>query len=352
VHRALAGRLDCSEVGELAIKGLESPIRAWRLRDICEQTRSGSQGFVGRGHELRLLEAALAQCRDMRRGQTIYIRGEAGIGKTCLLEQLQGKATGEGFACHSGLVLDFGMGSGQDAVRSLVRSLLGLSAESTREELDAVAEKALQDGVLSEERRVYLNDLLNVPQPTELRTLYDAMDNAARDRGKRTTVAELVTKASGRCPRLLAIEDLHWADQATLDHLVNLSETVAGCPALLVMTSRLEGDPLDEGWRSRLSAQAVVTVDVGPLHPDDANRLAGAYLETVGELAQRCIERAAGNPLFLEQLLRHTEESAEGGVPGSIRSLVQARLDRLASADKQALQAASWGAARIVETPG
>ena len=84
-----------------------------------------------------------------------------------------------------------------------------------------------------------------------------------------------------------------------------------------------------------------MTIDLGPLQPSEANRLAEAYFDALGELAQRCIERAAGNPLFLEQLLRHAEESAEGGVPGSIRSLVQARLDRLALPDKRALQAAS-----------
>ena len=53
------------------------------------------------------------------------------------------------------------------------------------------------------------------------------------------------------------------------------------------------------------------------------------------------MERAAGNPLFLEQLLYHAEEIAEAGVPGSVQSLVQARIDRLDPADRAALQAAS-----------
>ncbi|MBI5260452.1 MAG: AAA family ATPase [Bradyrhizobium sp.] len=341
VHRALAERIDCSEVGDLPIQGLAKPVRAWRLRGFREPARSGGRAFVGRLGELRQLEAALARCRNTRRGTVIYIRGEAGIGKTRLLEQFQAKAEEEDFTCHSGLVLDFGMGSGQDAIRSLVRSLLGLSAESSRGEIEAAAEMAIADGLLANERRVYLNDLLNVPQPTELRTLYDAMDNAARDRGKGATIAELVTRASSRRPRLLAIEDLHWADRTTLDHLANLAETVPGCPALLVMTSRIERDPLNEDWRPATASQPTLTIDLGPLQPSEANRLAAAYLEALGELAQRCIERAAGNPLFLEQLLRHAEESANGGVPGSIRSLVQARLDRLAFPDKRAVQAAS-----------
>jgi class 3 adenylate cyclase/tetratricopeptide (TPR) repeat protein len=341
VHRALAERIDCSDAGDLVIQGFARPVRAWRLRGLREPARSRSRPFVGRHRELQQLGAALARCRDTRCGEVIYIRGDAGIGKTRLLETLQAKAGEENFACHAGLVFDFGMGSGQDAIRSLVRSLLGLSGESSREEIEAATERAFEDGLLASERRVYLNDLLNVPQPTELRTLYDAMDNAARDYGKRATVAELVTRASSHRPRLLAIEDLHWADRTTLDHLANLAETVPGCPALLVMTSRIERDPLNAAWRPTTAGQPIVTIDLAPLQASEANQLAGASLDALGELAQRCIERAAGNPLFLEQLLRHAEENAKGGVPGSIRSLIQARLDRLALPDKRAVQTAS-----------
>jgi len=182
-----------------------------------------------------------------------------------------------------------------------------------------------------------------MPQPVELRALYDAMDNSTRNSGKRATVAELVTRASGRPPLLLVVEDLHWADRPTLDHLAGLTEAVADCPALLVMTSRIEGDPLDDAWRLRIAGSPLLTVDLGPLRPREAEALAGRYLDACGELARRCIERAAGNPLFLEQLLLNTEDGSEAapGVPGSIQSLVLARMDRLGPLDKQALQAAS-----------
>ena len=95
VHRALAERVDCSAIGELAIRGLTKPVKAWRLRALREPVRSGRQTFVGRRRELRQLEAALAQCRDTGRGQVIDIRGQAGIGKTRLLEQFRIKAGGE-----------------------------------------------------------------------------------------------------------------------------------------------------------------------------------------------------------------------------------------------------------------
>jgi len=69
--------------------------------------------------------------------------------------------------------------------------------------------------------------------------------------------------------------------------------------------------------------------------------LAAPFIAANAETAMRCVERAAGNPLFLEQLLRHAIEGADAAIPGSIQSLVQARLDRLDASDRAALQAAS-----------
>jgi predicted ATPase len=156
-------------------------------------------------------------------------------------------------------------------------------------------------------------------------------------------VAELVAQASRRRPLVLVVEDLHWADGLTLAHLARMTEAVAECSALLVMTTRLEGDPLDHGWRSSTGGAPLITTDLGPLRREEALVMACAFSHAAAsDLAVRCVERAAGNPLFLEQLLRHTaEETAEAGVPGSVQSLVQARLDWLHPADKRARLAAS-----------
>ena len=343
VHRALAERLACAEAGALAVKGFAEPVRAWRLLGLREAAEPGDRPFVGRHSELQRFRALLAACQKVGHGQAVYVRGEAGIGKTRLVEEFQQAARRGGFVCHTGLVLDFGAGTGQDAIRSLVRSLLGLEfgGLSDRAAVQAAAESAVAEGLVAAERRVYLNDLLDLPQPVELRALYDAMDSSTRARGARETVAELVVRVSAERPLLLVIEDVHWADRPTLDHLAMLTETAAEHPAVLVMTSRVEGDPLDDAWRSRTGHSPLVTIDLGPLRPQEAKILAGAYFMAHAELARRCVERAAGNPLFLEQLLRHAEESAESGVPGSVQSLVQARMDRLDLPDKLALQAAS-----------
>ena len=106
---------------------------------------------------------------------------------------------------------------------------------------------------------------------------------------------------------------------------------------LLVMTSRIEGDPLDAAWRQSTRQTAITTIDLGPLRDDEALALAGGFVEATNRFAQRCVERAEGNPMFLEQLLRSLEDGDEDDVPGSVQSIVLARVDRLSADDKHAL---------------
>jgi class 3 adenylate cyclase/tetratricopeptide (TPR) repeat protein len=341
VHHAMAERLECDEVGALEVKGIAEPVRAWRLLGLRSPARPAPRALVGRQAEVRQFEAALAACRGSGRGQALYVRGEAGIGKTRLVEEFARLAAEQGLACHVGLVLDFGAGTGRDAIRSLVRSILGVGSGTDAAAAVGAATRALDAGLVAREDAVFLHDLLDLPQPKEQRALYDAMDNAARKQGKRRAVARLVERVSRERPLFLVVEDLHWAEDLVLAQLARLAATAAECPSLLVMTSRAEGDPLDAAWRARLGATPLTTVDLGPLRPDDARALAGTFLRTNAAFADRCVARAAGNPLFLEQLLRHAEENAEAGVPSSVQNLVQARLDRLDPEDKQALQAAS-----------
>lgn len=343
VHRALLDRLECEEVEELAVKGMVGPVLAWRLQGVraasaVDQRRS----LVGRDAEIGLFQAVVAALAGSGRGRAVLVRGEAGIGKTRLVEAFQDAAAAAGFVCHAGLVLDFGASTGRDAIRTLVRGLLGIDDNvGLAEAAEAATRTILADGLVAESDAVFLNDLLGLPQPVELKALYNAMDNASRNDGKRATVAKLVKAASAQKPRLLLVEDVHWADRLTLSHLAQLTATVAECPALLVMTTRAEGDPLDQAWLAGAGASPLLTIDLGPLDQAAARTLAAPFLAANAMLAESCVQRAAGNPLFLEHLLRHAEEGADVAVPGSVRSLVQARLDRLGPADKAALQAAS-----------
>src|SRR5262245_41886325 len=208
VRHILPPGFACQEAGAFEVKGLAEPVRAWRLLGFGEAARE-DRPFVGRRAELVQFRDALGACRASGTGQTIVVRGDAGIGKTRLVEEFQAQAAAEGFVCHLSLVLDFGAGTGQDAIRALMRSLLGLRAGSEPAARQAALEQAVAADPALVDRRVFLNDLLDLPQPTELRALYDAMDGATRSRGVRETVGALVRQASTGAPLLLAIEDVH-----------------------------------------------------------------------------------------------------------------------------------------------
>jgi class 3 adenylate cyclase/tetratricopeptide (TPR) repeat protein len=345
VQRALAGRFDGVEVDPVVAKGFAEPVRAWRLRGL--RATPEHRPFVGRPAERYQFDAALEACRATNRGQTIFIRGDAGIGKTRLAEEFQNAAREAGFACHAGLVLDFGSGSGRDAIRQLVRSLIGLDPLSDPSAARAAAAAVLNGGLVTPEGAVFLFDLLDVQQPMEQRALYNAMDSPMRERGRRDTVTALVRNLSQRTSLMLLIEDLHWAGAAALAHVADLAAAVGGYPAILVLTSRTEADPLDRAWRSAVGETALTTMDLGPLRQEDAFALAGALGGASLEDTRACVERSGGHPLFLEQLLRAAREpspaafAAGADIPTAIQSVVLARFDALGSADRQGLRAAS-----------
>ncbi len=140
---------------------------------------------------------------------------------------------------------------------------------------------------------------------------------------------------------MLIVEDLHWADRDLLSDLAALAAHAQGSPIVLVMTSRFDGDPIDQGWRSAARGASVLTIDLGPLRASDAKALAAGVIDPNSRLAEACVARADGNPLFLLQLLRNATDLDLDAVPDTLQSVVQSRLDRLPAADKRALQAAS-----------
>jgi class 3 adenylate cyclase/tetratricopeptide (TPR) repeat protein len=344
-HSLAESRIEADTLEPITVKGVSEPVPIYALRRVRSAEEavldSARTPFVGRRAELNQFRGMLDTCIEEGHGQTVYVRGEPGIGKTRLVDEFTKIAAEKTVSTHRGLVLPFGVGKGRDAIRSLLRSLLGIAPGSGKAERQRATDKAQNDGRLEPGQAVFLNDLLDLPQPTKLRALYDAMDNTKRNTGKQAVVSALVSTTSSSQPILAIVEDVHWADAITLAHLSSFTKTVAECPALLVMTSRIEGDQLDRQWLSGTEGSPFFTIELGPLRKQDSITLIAEFIGSADPLAQRCLERAAGNPLFLEQLLRSVQEGTTESLPDSIQSLVLARMDRLEPEDKRALQAAS-----------
>ena len=341
VRRALGDYAVCEAAGDMRFKGIDTPVRVWRLSSMAEPLTASRGRFVGRKAELEQFQGIVRACLAGRAGHVVYVRGDAGIGKTRLVNEMRRLAQAQRFEIHRGLVLDFGVGKGQDPVRAVIGSLLGLPPAAGNTERSIAAGRVVSTGVVRSEQLVYLNDLLDLPQTGEWRTLYDAMAHTARKRGKQGLIATLTENSCRNGPVMIVVEDIHWADPQVLDDLAAFASGVANGPGLLVMTSRVDGDPLDAAWRTRCRGTSFATIDLGPLRSDEALSLAGDFIDASQRIALSCIERAGGNPLFLEQLLRNAEEGSDEAVPASIQSLVLARMDRLSLRDRQAFQAAA-----------
>jgi len=339
VSRTLGSKLQCHDAGELAVKGFAAPVRAFRLEGYKLDADTMLAPLVGREREMQQFGAMLSACRKTSEGCCLFMRGEAGVGKTRLIREFEREAVAAGFACHVALVLDFGLAI--DAIRALVYSMLGLAIGTSVEQRSLAATLTLKQALISQDDAVFLNDWLDVPHTGEFFSLYDAMDNAARLQGRQRLLAALLQALSRRTPRMLVIEDIHWADRTTLDSVATLANAVAEFPVILIMTSRVDGDPIDSQWRAEVSGTSFVTVDLGALRRKEAFALARSIIDADDAAIERLVDRAQGNPFFLEQLLRHSLHDSPDTVPSSIQPLIQARIDKLEPPIKRALQTAS-----------
>lgn len=338
IHRAVSRIASCSSRGEIPVKGLYRPVKVWSFNSLLPEPNLRRGPFVGRQVELAKFETLLIRSLEQGKGSVILVRGEPGIGKTRLVEEFAAISMKRQVIPHKALVLDFGVGKGLGAIQELVRSLLSLPPEASVATRQTAAEYAISSRrTISEDHRIFLNDLLDVPQPAELRSLYEAMDTAARSKGRQETVSALLTTMA---PLVVIIEDIHWADQLTMEHIGNLATTVVGISALLVVTERLEEISLDQALPPFVR-ECLTIMEPSGLPKQEALTLAKEVAGGDVNDVETYVERAEGNPLFLELLLQSASEIVGAKLPDTMQGLVLARIDRLASRDRVALHAAS-----------
>ena len=332
VQRAIGSVAHTEARSPVAIRGLADDLRTFKLLELCGPTRV-RQPLIGRASERERFADVLARARSTGRGTVALLCADPGMGKTRLAEALVADARETGIACHCATVLDFGAGQGRDAVHALVCGLLGVAAGDPPAARRFALDRAVAQARVDAEDEPYLANLLMIAQRPG--SVYEAMDNASRHEGKLVALSRIVggEAKAGAC--VLLVEDVHWASEWVQECLRAVARTAREHPVVLAMTTRRDGDPISASW----PPETIVRFDLEPLAREDALALAREYVESSPDLAERCVDRAQGNPLFLMQLLR--SGSDDDAVPASIQSVVLARLDRLSSSDKRAMQAAA-----------
>jgi class 3 adenylate cyclase/tetratricopeptide (TPR) repeat protein len=298
--RKLGGRFLVAPLGRITVRGRETPVEAWRLLGARNaRPMSDAGGLVGREHEQALLLAATERLKGGN-GQLVLLSGEAGIGKTRLLEWLR-EQLGDSVTWLEGRCASYGGQPLYHAPAEALRGWVGVDDVARR---SATLERlGLEPNALP-----YLATLLSP----------DADSNGASDQFGAELAEAYETWIAGICregpPVVLAIHDLHWADHGTLDVLERLAGLLDHTPLMLAATSRATPEARDRNFRDRMQLErpdGVVDVALGPLSDAEAGELLAQF--TPGELssdAQReVIGLAEGNPLYLEHLLRSLLES-------------------------------------------
>ena len=303
--RKLRGRFLVVPLGQLAVRGRQGPVEAWRLlRARPGHPRSGSSVLVGRVHETVELAAAAAALRDGR-GRLVLLDGEPGIGKTRLLEWLRDQL-GDDATWLEGHCASYGGQPLYHAPAEALRGWVGVD--------DVVGRAATLDRLgLEPQALPYLATLMSADAGEERA----GGANGAPDEFGAALGRAYAAWISGLCregPVVFAMHDIHWADQCTLELVETLLGLLEDVPLMIAVTMRPAADTNDRplGERVRLEhPDRIVELTLGPLSEAEADELLSQLApgELAPEARREVIALAEGNPLYLEQLLRSLLES-------------------------------------------
>jgi class 3 adenylate cyclase/tetratricopeptide (TPR) repeat protein len=346
--RRLAGQaFEFEDLGARELKGFAHRVPLFRVaseRDVesrfdATRGRSLSQ-FVGRNSEIGILLDRWELAKSGQ-GQAVFVSGEAGIGKSRLLEALIERIQDEP---HEPIRLQCSPYHATSALYPVIQRLsrsVGLAAgddATTRaNKLDRLLSKYGESP--SDVRPVY-NELLSLDLGERSRPA----DLSALQRKELTlrTLANRVFLAAKRAPVLLVVEDAHWIDPSTNELLREIALRIHAAPIYVLVTHRPDWSP---GWAQSLSH--VTNVAVGRLTNQQMRLFIQSLLGPVSDrLVDRIAERTDGVPLFVEELTRSILESGTDAnenieIPDSLQGSLMARLDRMSGPSREVAQIAS-----------
>ncbi len=356
--KLVSGYLDLDDLGEFDVKGVSEPVRVYALAgaggahsrlDISRAR--GFTRFVGRGDELATLEAALEQARSGS-GAVVGVVGEAGVGKSRLCHEFIERCRKKGIPVYEAQ----GQAHGKEIpflpVLQMMRSYFGIAeSDSDQQAREKIAGRLLLLDAAFAETLPLVFDFLAVPDPHRPAP---RMDPDARQRALLEMVKHLFYTSSETNPGINLMEDAHWFDAGTEIFVTQAVEAIQGSRSLAILNFRPE---YSAQWMRKSYYRQI---SLAPLGPEAINAL---LVDLLGEdpslngLPDLIRERTAGNPFFIEEVVRALAESGnlegkrgayrlvrpvdETVVPPTVNTILAARIDRLSEAEKSLLQSAA-----------
>jgi class 3 adenylate cyclase/tetratricopeptide (TPR) repeat protein len=343
-QKLLGGLFKLTHAGEHELKGFARPVPAWQ---VCGEAavesrfaaiRTGGLPLIGRAHEMGLLRERWHLARQGE-GQIVTVIGEAGIGKSRVIEALQEQLAGE---THARINLQCSPYHSDSALYPVTQYLTRAAGFVSDDPPDMRAEKL---GALLAARRIadpvalpLLAELLSIPLAGIVPV---TLSPAQRKASTLALIIEIMARVGDSDPVLIVLEDAHWIDATTLEMMTRLADSITRAQLLALVSARPDFTP---SWLSRPHATLIalgrldrpeciqVVANVAAAH--------GLAVDTIAAI----IAKTDGVPLFVEELTRSVIESTdEGSVPATLKDSLMARLDRLGGAREVAQLAAVIG---------
>ncbi|HTT91786.1 MAG TPA: AAA family ATPase [Acidimicrobiales bacterium] len=354
----------CVVAGYLERSKIRSPA------EVARRRLAAAAPLLGRDVELSVLRDVLEQTTSGE-GVVLVVEGEAGLGKTRLVQECRklfttwvGAASGRLPLWLEGRAASYESNTPYGLYQRLMFSWVGATEEGNETAALAGLERAVRatfPAPFDHRRLALLAQVMGLQVELEGHEL-SRLGAEALQRACFSAVKDLFARLMAHGPTLLVLEDLHWADATSIKLTDAVCRLTQRGPLLVVLTRRPEPDPgstaLEAALRGDLGAK-MSKLELAPL-PEGASRALVRALLGDGardEIVKSVAEGAEGNPLFLEERLAsllerralvrgeaggwHLDLGAPGQVPEALERLVRSRVDRLPPAQREVITAAS-----------
>jgi class 3 adenylate cyclase/predicted ATPase len=344
----IGGAFACEGLGAHHLKGIAEPVPAWRVLgeggiasgEVAKRVGAGLP-LVGRQEELGLLLRSWETTKEVH-GQVVLIQGEAGIGKSRLVEALRDHVSEEDYIWVAARCSPYHANSTLYPVIEHLKRVLGWTPEDGAEAKLEKLEAALkgQSLPLAEAVPLYA-ELMSLALPEGR---YAPLELSAKQKREQTldALAGWVLEMAERTPVLRVWEDLHWADPTTLELLGLYIEQSPTVSMLNVLTYRSEFAP---PWTMR---SHMTPITLNRLERPEVEALIGHQAngkQVPTEVVEHIVGKADGVPLYVEELTKTILESdylreevdhytltgslSQVSIPATLQDTLMARLDRV-----------------------
>jgi TOMM system kinase/cyclase fusion protein len=347
-YRLIQGYFECQALGTQALRGVAEPIAVYQVlsdRGVYSRldivSARGLTPLVGREQEVGLLLERWEQVKAGQ-GQVVLLTGDAGIGKSRLVQMLKEHVTHEPHTRWECRSAEYSQNSALYPMIDLFQRLLRFEVYETPDERLEKLEQALRQYRLPLEESVQLfAPLFSLPLPEDRYAPLNLSPQRQRQKTLETIVAILQEEAE-RHPVLFIVEDLHWTDPTTLELLNLVIEQIPTTSILTVLTCRPTFQP---SWSHR---SYLTEITVNRLSQHSTERMTEQIVSgkrLPAEVLQQIIAKTDGVPLFIEELTKAILESGQlkaiddryelsgslsaFAIPTTLQDSLMSRLDRL-----------------------